>query len=69
MTRVIKTTTTGRGLKKLLLVALMILSSMTGKAQFNTNSLPMVGQSPLYYEDYVLSIQYFNQVISANPYF
>ena len=28
----------------------------------------MIGRSALYYEDYVLSIQYFNQAISAKPY-
>ena len=38
------------------------------KAQFNTDRLLMVGRSALYYEDYVLSIQYFNQAISAKPY-
>ena len=38
------------------------------KAQFNTDRLLMTGRSALYYEDYVLSIQYFNQVISVKPY-
>ena len=28
----------------------------------------MIGRSALYYEDYVLSIQYFNQAITAKPY-
>ena len=37
-------------------------------AQFNTDRLIMIGRSALYYEDYVLSIQYFNQAISAKPY-
>lgn len=37
-------------------------------AQFNTDRLLMIGRSALYYEDYVLSIQYFNQAISAKPY-
>ena len=37
-------------------------------AQFNTERLLMIGRSALYYEDYVLSIQYFNQAISAKPY-
>ena len=38
------------------------------KAQFNTNRLMISGRSALYYEDYVLSIQYFNQVLTAKPY-
>ena len=37
------------------------------RAQFNTDRLVMVGRSALYYEDYVLSIQYFNQAISQKP--
>jgi len=37
-------------------------------AQFNTDRLITIGRSALYYEDYVLSIQYFNQAISAKPY-
>ena len=36
-------------------------------AQFNTDRLVMIGRSALYYEDYVLSIQYFNQAISQKP--
>ena len=36
-------------------------------AQFNTDRLVMVGRSALFYEDYVLSIQYFNQAISQKP--
>lgn len=37
-------------------------------AQYNTDRLVMIGRSALYYEDYVLSIQYFNQAIGAKPY-
>ena len=37
-------------------------------AQFNIDRLITIGRSALYYEDYVLSIQYFNQAISAKPY-
>lgn len=37
-------------------------------AQFNTDRLVTIGRSALYYEDYVLSIQYFNQAIIAKPY-
>ena len=41
---------------------------MVSMAQFNTDRLITIGRSALYYEDYVLSIQYFNQAISAKPY-
>ena len=38
------------------------------KAQINTDRMMMVGRTALYFDDYVLSIQYFNQVINAKPY-
>ncbi len=49
----------------LFLVCLLPLSTY---AQFNTDRLLTIGRSALYYEDYVLSIQYFNKVISIKPY-
>ncbi len=45
-----------------------LLIPLAGMAQFNTDRLVTVGRSALYYEDYVLSIQYFNQAIDAKPY-
>ena len=36
-------------------------------AQLNTDAVLTIGRSALYYEDYALSIQYFNQIISARP--
>ena len=37
-------------------------------AQINTDRMMTLGRSALYFEDYVLSIQYFNQAINAKPY-
>ena len=37
-------------------------------AQINTEQVLNIGRNALYFEDYVLSIQYFNQVIKAKPY-
>lgn len=37
-------------------------------AQINTDQVMQVGKSALYFEDYILSIQYFNQIIAAKPY-
>ena len=34
-------------------------------AQINTDRVMAIGRNALYFEDYVLSIQYFNQVINA----
>lgn len=39
-----------------------------GLAQYNIDRLITIGRSALYYEDYVLSMQYFNQAIAAKPY-
>ena len=51
---------------QILLVAISL--SITLSAQFRTDRLIDIGRSALYYEDYVLSIQYFNQVINVKPY-
>ena len=37
-------------------------------AQLNTRRVMEIGRNALYFEDYVLSIQYFNQVIDAKPF-
>lgn len=37
-------------------------------AQINTEQVMRVGQNAMYFEDYVLSIQYFNQAIRSKPY-
>ena len=37
-------------------------------AQLNTDRITAIGRNALYFEDYVLSIQYFNQVINLKPY-
>jgi tetratricopeptide (TPR) repeat protein len=42
--------------------------SFSLNAQLNTDRLISIGRNALYFEDYVLSIQYFNQVIKAKPY-
>ncbi|MCR4582897.1 MAG: tetratricopeptide repeat protein [Prevotella sp.] len=47
---------------------MFVCGSFSASAQYNTDRLLMMGQSAIYYEDYVLSIQYFNQVIGAKPY-
>lgn len=46
----------------------MVLLPVCAFAQINTDRVMTVGRNALYFEDYVLSIQYFNQVINAKPY-
>lgn len=36
-------------------------------AQINTDRVLTIGSNALYFDDYVLSIQYFNQVIKSKP--
>ncbi len=47
----------------------MLLSpGFHARGQINTDQVMRIGRNTLYFEDYVLSIQYFNQVLSVNPY-
>ena len=46
----------------------MPIAAQQTRAQYNVDRLIMIGRSALYYEDYVLSIQYFNQAITAKPF-
>ncbi len=54
--------------RKVLLFVFFAMLSCVARAQFNTDRLLIIGRSALYYEDYVLSIQYFNKIITAKPY-
>jgi len=49
-------------------LALFLLLPLNALAQYKIDRLITIGRSALYYEDYVLSIQYFNQAITAKPY-
>lgn len=50
-------------------MALACLAGATSAtAQVNTNRMMQIGRNALYFEDYVLSIQYFNRVIIVKPY-
>jgi len=50
-----------------LLCIAIITSSLAAIAQINVDQVIRVGRNALYFEDYVLSIQYFNQAIDARP--
>lgn len=45
-----------------------LLPGLRAAAQIDANSVMRIGRNALYYEDYALSIQYFNQAIAAKPY-
>lgn len=55
-------------IKSLLTAVLTCVAASAAFAQINTNQVLRVGQNALYFEDYMLSIQYFNRVIQAKPY-
>lgn len=50
------------------LIFLFIISTFSLVAQVNTQRLLDIGRNAMYFEDYVVAIQNFNQVINAKPY-
>lgn len=52
----------------LVLAAISLLAPVAVHAQINAEQVLAIGKNALYFEDYVLSIQYFNQAIKAKPY-
>lgn len=50
------------------LVFLCTLCSFPASAQINTDHTMNMGRNALFFEEYMLSIQYFNRVIEAKPY-
>ena len=54
--------------KKFLLCFTGLLFSFAAHAQWNTDRIMDIGKNAFYFEDYVLSIQYFNHVIKIKPY-
>lgn len=53
---------------KAITAGVCMLLNLVAAAQINTDQVLKIGRNALYFEDYVLSIQYFNQVIAAKPY-
>lgn len=50
------------------LIWLAVAMPMLASAQVNTDQVLNVGRNAMYFDDYVLAIQYFNQAIQAKPY-
>lgn len=55
-------------IRTLSLFILLVSSFQLTNAQINTDRVLAIGKNALYFEDYILSIQYFNQVIKSKPY-
>lgn len=54
-------------MKKLVITLYLLISALAIYPQVNTNRVMIIGRNAMYFEDYVVAIQYFNQVISAKP--
>ncbi|MDR1543522.1 MAG: tetratricopeptide repeat protein [Prevotellaceae bacterium] len=55
-------------MKKIGLIIILLLNFLSLKAQLNTDKIFNVGANALYFKDYMLAIQYFNQIIKVKPY-
>ena len=53
--------------RRLTYTIILVLFPMLGMAQINTQRLLDIGRNALYFEDYIVAIQYFNQVIKVKP--
>ena len=53
---------------KAIILSLVLFVSTLCNAQLNTTRVMEIGRNALYFEDYVLSIQYFNKVIDSKPF-
>jgi len=54
-------------IKKAIFLLILFTNTLWAFSQINTDKVLAIGRNALYFEDYVLSIQYFNQVIKAKP--
>lgn len=54
-------------MRKILITLFILLSTLSIHSQVNTNRVMIIGRNAMYFEDYVVAIQYFNQVITSKP--
>ncbi len=55
-------------LKRLVICLSLSCSAIGTIAQINTDRMMNIGRNALYFDDYVLAIQYFNLIINSKPY-
>ena len=55
-------------LRRAIAALVALFAPLFGLAQLNTTRVMEIGRNALYFEDYVLSIQYFNKVIDSKPF-
>ena len=54
--------------RRLTLLLAGLAATLASWAQINTDQVVNIGRNALYFEDYILAIQYFNQAIKAKPF-
>ncbi len=54
-------------MQSVVIACMLVLKAIPGNAQINVDRMINIGRNALYYEDYALSIQYFNQIINVRP--
>ena len=57
-----------RTYQQVALLIIMLAAAIGVHAQINTDQVVNIGRNALYFEDYILAIQYFNQAIKAKPF-
>ena len=50
------------------MLLVLLVAPFESRAQINTDQVVNIGRNALYFEDYILAIQYFNQAIKAKPF-
>lgn len=55
-------------LRLFLAVAMTIATAFVGHAQIDTDQVLTIGRNAMFFDDYMVAIRYFNQVIDAKPY-
>lgn len=53
--------------QRIVLTISLLCTYAVADAQINTDRMMLIGRNAMYYDDFALSIQYFNQVINAKP--
>ena len=54
--------------RRLRVLLILVATVVVAQAQINTDQVVNIGRNALYFEDYILAIQYFNQAIKAKPF-
>ncbi len=57
-----------KDMRRLRIFSVLLFCTVASFAQINTKRMMDIGRNAIFFEDYVLSIQYFNKIINVKPY-